>query len=776
MVELISNDIKIVKVAVPCPLRRVFSYLSAEIVEVGVRVKVPFGARQVVGVVLGVEPYSEALQSEYQSVKLKSIHSVLDKKPVFDQTLLKLGEFLSTYYFHPVGEVFKAMLPGSSSKKNQEIWQLTTQGYEAKKNASHPYHSIIRSLFARKDHLNKSSIEKKWKKISQFDESTKHLSLEKLLKEGLIEANLMKSLIYRSSGKARQETNVSAHDSEPPPLLTSQQKKVLDEITTSIGLKKLKPFLLRGVTGSGKTEVYLHLIDRIFEKNKKERPQILVLVPEISLTPQMTSVFSCRFPGRVSVTHSGLSDKARWEVLEGVRSGEVEILISPRSGVFAPFVNLKLIIVDEEHDTSYKQSSNLRYHGRDIAVMRSNLDNALCLLGSATPSMESYYNALTNRYKLLQLRERVSGIKMPEISIVKDEAQKRGSLIDTRNPRLDTGSTAYLSKEVIKSIKENLALGQQTIVILNRRGYSYYLYNESTREVLQCHACNISLTLHKINLQLKCHYCQFSTNFNQIKLKYPQGKFFAIGLGSQKAEDQLKSAFPEAKISRLDSDIASKRDNLIDTLEEFRQKKIDILVGTQILAKGHDFPNVGLTVILNCDQMLSLPDFRAGERTFQLMVQAAGRAGRGSIAGKVLIQSLKDDDPVVATAMSHDFEGFAEQELQFRKSFGYPPFGKMILWEISGSNENNLHHYCLILEKVFEKLSIQSPEVFDNFKISGPTIPAIDKILNRFRRMVLFSSNQINLLHSVHHQLLSQIPKPSRGLRLTVDVDPQTLL
>ena len=769
----------IIEVAVPCPLHQTFSYTYSKPLQPGIRVKVSFGRRELIGIVVSQELKPATNSIKFEKHKLKEISEVIDKYPLFSSNLLALAKFMSQYYFHPIGEVFKMMSPGSSQSINSETWKLSEQGIAAKLAPSHPHHELIKLIFAKKEALSKATVLKKINVYNDLNTPKQAIQAESLFDLKLLEKNLVKSIGHRSSSNqtlSKQDSDLKVASKHT---LTQEQgfafealQKILNGCETFI-----KPTLLWGVTGSGKTEVYLQIIENILSNIRGQKPaQVLMLVPEISLTPQMTSVFSERFPNIVGVTHSGLSDGARWSVLEQIRTGHIRILISPRSGVFAPFRNLKLIIVDEEHDSSYKQNSNLRYNGRDIAIYRAKLEGVGCILGSATPSMESYQNALSGKYHLLKLNQRAKGSKLPKVSIIKNDALKRGSLINARTLQLHTGETSYISREVLDALNETLELKQQAIVILNRRGYSYYLYDQKNREVLLCPSCNISLTLHKSNLELKCHYCQYKTHFAQIKKQDPESNYYAIGLGSQKAEDQLKELLPHAKITRLDSDIASKRDQLVKILSEFREGQIDILVGTQILAKGHDFPNVGLTVLLNCDQMLRLPDFRTAEKTFQLMVQAAGRSGRAELSGKVLLQTLDGDDPTIAAAVHHDFETFAKNELEFRASYSYPPFAKLILWDISSPQLKSLNNYCKSLEGHFEQASLKSRKVFEKLKIIGPISPTIDKILNRYRKLVIFSSKDISCLHSFHKYILTTIPKQPYSIRLSVDVDPQNLL
>lgn len=769
---------KVVKVAVPCPLPQSFSYLTlGQAPKIGARVKVSFGPRYVIGIALEVLDYELAKSQLDSNIKLKPLHSVLDEEPVFSKRLLELGLWMSRYYCFPVGEVFKTMLPASVQRKKKETWTLSAAGLACLE-GDQPLAPLLKHLFPRGKGLTVTTLKKKWK---QYFESHKLIpdypKLESLIIKKLCTKELVKTIKHREQKHKHTQEASSRSELIRAHTLSPEQQNAVNIINDNIGLEfSPKPILLWGVTGSGKTEVYLQAIANL-QANTPDA-QTLVLVPEISLTPQITRVFSNRFGDTVAVAHSALSDEQRWSVWERVRSGEAKILIAPRSGVFAPFSQLKLIIVDEEHDSSYKQNTGLRYHARDIAVLRAKLETACCILGSATPSLESFHNADKQRYQLVRLAKRVTGAKLPKITLIPSESKQIGQLLKTQEfnkPKAQPAATPISSK-IIQALKDNLEQGNQAIVLVNRRGYAFYLFDVLNREVVRCPSCSISLTLHKKSLQLKCHYCEYSTSFERLQNEQPDSKFFAIGYGSQKAEEYLKAELSEAKIARLDSDTAANRLSMYSKLEDFRAGKIQILVGTQILAKGHDFPKVTLTILLDCDQMLNLPDFRSGEKTFQLMVQAAGRSGRGELPGNVMIQSLEVDHPIVMTGLKHDYASFAETELNFRKAHNYPPFSRQILWEISGKNLKVLEQYCFRIEQQLEAFSRQNPNIFKLLKVVGPSAPAIEKIMERYRRVILISAMEIKTLHQFNANLMAAIPRPSNDIRLHVDVDPQSLL
>ena len=774
-----STEQKVVKIAVPCPLPGTFSYLTRErIPEIGARVKIPFGPRYVIGIALEVLDYEKAKAELDSKITLKPIHSILDEKPIFKKPLLELGLWMSRYYFHPVGEVFKTMLPASVQKKKKETWNLTDLGLSCLQDEEDPLSPLLNHLFPRAKGLTLATLKRKWQKYFENQKPIPDCpKLENLIKKKLCAKELIKTTKHRQQTKKLALNAPRASTNFSDRTLTSEQATAVDTIKQNMESdESRKPILLWGVTGSGKTEVYLQSIACL--QAQAPGAQTLVLVPEISLTPQITQVFSDRFSQNVAVVHSALSDEQRWSVWEQVRSGEVSILIAPRSGIFAPFHKLKLIIVDEEHDSSYKQNTGLHYHARDIAVLRAKMENACCILGSATPSLESFHNADKGRYQLIQMSQRVTGASLPEIILIPSNTKQVGQLLNSRDLASSSahpGATPISSK-IVEALQSNLKSGNQAIVLVNRRGYAFYLFDVLNKEVVRCPACSISLTLHRKSLRLKCHYCEFSTTFEQIQSEQPDSKFFAIGYGSQKAEEHLKAQLPEARIARLDSDTAANRLSMYSKLEDFRKGDIDILVGTQILAKGHDFPKVTLTVLLDCDQMLNLPDFRSGEKTFQLMVQAAGRSGRGDLPGKVMIQSLEVDHPIVMTGLKHDYASFAESELSFRKTHNYPPFSRQILWEMSAKNLRSLDIYCDRIERELEAFAQRWPNIFKVLRVSGPNAPAIERIMDRYRKVMLISASELKSLHQFNANLMAAIPRPPSDIRLHVDVDPQSLL
>ncbi|MFK7873345.1 MAG: primosomal protein N' [Oligoflexales bacterium] len=722
-------------IAVSVNLKKTFTYTCSTKVASGCRVLVPFANRVLTGVVLGETKQPAA------TIRTKAIQSIVDDSPYFRSSLVSIAKWMSDYYIHPIGTTFQTMMPATVQKK--KYWSLTEKG---KEHISTDPESNLQKIFKKKKQLTHTTFSKHCKDLDSTP--------EKFERQGLVTKQSFSSIRTKETAASKIELK-----KEPQKQLTTAQKKAFDAIITA----PLKPTLLFGVTGSGKTEIYLQLIQKTLDEDSKS--QVLMLVPEISLTPQITQVFENRFPGQVVTTHSRLTETSRLEAIEKIRHGHSSILIGPRSALFAPFLHLKRIIIDEEHDHSYKQNSGLTYHGRDVAVLLSKMENIPMTLGSATPSMESWRNALEGKYNLVSLEERVTQRPLPPIEIL--DATKAYQMAQTLPQDLQRMQDSWvpLHPEVVEAIEQNHKNDGQTILLVNRRGYAFHLMNPKTKKTIQCPRCSVSLTLHKKNFQLRCHYCDFQQSLAKAREQY--GHLIAVGYGSQKVEETLKKSLsPEIRIARLDSDNA--KESLTQTLDDFRSRKFDILVGTQLLAKGHDFPQVTLVVLLDINQSLHLPDFRAGERTFQLLVQAAGRAGRGEKEGKVLGQGSAED-PRVQFGLEHNFLDFAALELQFRKAHNYPPYSRLICIELNSENRSLLERHCTAIRSWIDNLEI--PET----TIVGPTPPAVEKIHHRYRQTLLFSSKHPGYLRRAVLYTLESWPPPSQ-IRMIVDVDPQDLL
>jgi primosomal protein N' (replication factor Y) (superfamily II helicase) len=768
------------QVAVATPLHKIFTYTHTKPLAPGIRVLVPFGSSpKVLGVVVDHEVATPTGKSqEGRPYTVKPITEVLDQEPVYSPNLLKLSNWLANYYMHPLGEVLRTMLPASSTKGKKITYEITDAGSRAPENEEHR----PGALFARRKTITQATLRKKLSErslsVTQIDDVVKTWVKKKWIQ------------VYKETSIRTRKTEAHPNLSESSEsnfkgdlfhILNQQQElavsKIISEGLECKTLEERKPFLLFGVTGSGKTEVFLNVIRETLRNPKyseNSKSQTLVLVPEISLTPQMTRIFEDRFPGLVAVVHSAMDDRERWIELDRVRRGEARVLIGPRSAVFGPFANLKLIIVDEEHDSSYKQGSGLLYNARDVAIVRAGLEEATVILGSATPCMESWNNALVGKYKLIEMPQRASAKPLPSVETI--DAKPAFKAISFLKGQSAEGENSAFCDEIITALQENLLRRQQSIVLVNRRGYAYYLMSLEDRKAFGCPRCSISLVVHGKLKTLRCHYCDYSTSIQKVITEQPNKTWAVIGYGSHKAEEQLKEFLPTARIARLDSDTVQDPHVLPEVLEKFRHGELDLLVGTQILAKGHDFPNVTLIVLLEVDQLLGLPDFRGGERTFQLLVQAAGRSGRGELAGKVIVQSLRAKHPVVQSALKQDFKTFAASELEFRRALGYPPFARLILFEFNGSDPRRLDQWCGELERSLFQLFDSRRDLAQSVKVLGPSPAPIEIIRGRYRRTIMLLSESMQNCRAVAWYLMQQAAKPPKDIRVKIDVDPQSTL
>ncbi|MCX6118409.1 MAG: primosomal protein N' [Proteobacteria bacterium] len=778
------------EIAIPNPLGQTFTYFHPSAVEAGTRVKVPFASQgKTLGVVLKCSPDDPHSSRKF---KLRPVSEVVDQEPVYSAVMLELASWMSQYYLHPIGEVLRTMLPASKTRSRKETFVLTIDKPNPESTSTSEKTPEISStidlanpelhldVFGKKRSMGKLTIQQKLKKKGLIGKQQEAL-FRKWQQLKIVELKIDADFKARSSISqgVNESQNSPVHRQliSPKLLNSAQMNAVASIVEKGIHTPPKEPFLLFGVTGSGKTEVFMTILEQLISKNSEA--QSLILVPEISLTPQTTRIFKDRFPGVVAVVHSAMDDDDRWSELHRIRLGLAKILIGPRSAVFGPFKNLKLIVVDEEHDSSYKQGSGLLYNARDLAVMRGKLENAAVVLGSATPSMESWFNAKMGRYQLIELPERATKRPLPEIKTVlskpSNKAIERVRLkpTDAQQPNPDE---QIFSSEVIDELRSNLVHKQQSIVLVNRRGYAFYLLNLQDGKTAQCPNCSISLSVHGRRNVLRCHYCDYKTSMQRILDESKTDTWAIVGHGSQKAEDSLRALLPDARIARLDSDTVADPKALPEILEQFRSGQLDILVGTQILAKGHDFPNVTLICILEVDQLLGLPDFRGGERTFQLLVQAAGRAGRGELPGRVIVQSMRIENAVVKDALKQDYVSFANQEMLFRKSMGYPPFGKMTLFEFNGTDPVKLDQWCAKLDADLDQKLQATSDLLPHIKILGPAPSPIEVIRGRTRRTLIVLGDSFKSTRAASQMILDSCKNPPGDIRFKVDVDPQSTL
>jgi primosomal protein N' (replication factor Y) (superfamily II helicase) len=711
---------------------------------IGSRVRVPFRDKSALATVLATLEQSEAKG-------IRPIEALVGEAPAISESLLELAKWMSTYYCCPLETVMRSLLPQVIRRaevgwKKQLFVQPVTKIDDDKidnlrKRA--PRQAELLEAIAK---LEKPMPAAQLLRQTSFDNQT----LRALAKRGLIE--LREEAVERDPHADEQFIATANLEVNP------EQALALSKITDALATPKdAKPILLHGVTGSGKTEIYLQAIRTALERGKSA----IVLVPEISLTPQTVERFKSRFAEMhevVAVLHSHLSQGERHDEWHKIHSGRARIVIGARSAVFAPLKDLGLIIVDEEHETTYKQEEAPRYHARDVAVVRAKIEKCAVVLGSATPSLESYHNATTGKYKLLTLTQRVDDQRMPLMRIV-----------DLRQERRKEKIAPILSEKLSQAIADRLEKREQTILFLNRRGFSTSLLCSNCGEARDCPNCSVALTFHRHMSRLSCHLCGHTA---AVPKKCPEcGKDALIyaGFGTEKVESTVCHLFPKANVRRMDADSMTRKEAYRETLRNFRTGKIDILVGTQMIAKGLHFPNVTLVGIINADLALHLPDFRAGERTFQLLTQVAGRAGRGETAGEVFVQTYTPFSPSIQFARHHDFAGYFQQELEFRERCDFPPFKHAILITVRSAHEGRAK---LSAETLVRRLKESLGSEF----ILGDATPApLEKLQGQFRFHILLRGEAIMRLSRLVRETLDKLPLPE-DVVATVDVDPYQLL
>jgi len=576
--------------------------------------------------------------------------------------------------------------------------------------------------------------------------SVPRTTLQTLVKRGLIELS-EEAAAFRMSGMKPRKLEF---------LFTPEQKAALETIINSVDQRKFLPMLLHGVTGSGKTAVYLSAMQAVLARGRSA----ILLVPEIGLTPAMAADLHQIFGQEVAILHSALSDDERAEQWKRIRNGESHIVVGTRSAVFAPVPNLSLIVVDEEHDHSYKQEEMPRYHARDVAVMRAKMSNAAVVLGSATPSLETYYNALQGKYRLLELPERIERRPLPEVEV-----------LDMRDEYQRTKKDEALSRKLVAEIGERLERQEQVMVLLNRRGYSAFVLCRECGESIQCKNCAISMTYHKREHRLVCHYCGYMRPAPKTCPKCGSEFVQYLGTGSEKLEHILHGLFPQARIARLDRDTVHGRDDFERMLTALQSGEIDLLVGTQMIAKGHDVANVTLVGVVGSDAALSFPDFRAAERTFQLLTQVAGRAGRGEMPGKVVLQTFFPDHYAIQYAAAHDYRGFYEKEIRFRSWMHYPPFSAVSNVLVRSQKLDEALSWSGVLGKWFENTRLEG------VRVMGPAAAAIVRLKTEYRYHFLLKSASRERMNNVLRSMLDyatqqKIPRNN----VVVDVDALSLI
>ena len=740
-----------IRVIIDRAIHRELDYLVPETladrVGVGSRVRVPFRDKSGLATVVSVLERSEAKG-------IRPIEAVVGEAPILSEQLLDLARWISTYYCCPIETVMRSLLP--------QVIRRAEVGWK-------------KQLFVRPVRkIDNAEIEKLRKRAPRQAELLEAISrLETptraadLLRQTSLDSQTLRALVRRGLAELREEAVVRDPHADEQFIATSnlvmnnEQSLALKEVTQTLDSpENARPILLHGVTGSGKTEIYLQAIRAALDRGRTA----IVLVPEISLTPQTVERFKGRFAeaqDAVAVLHSHLSEGERHDEWHKIHSGRARIVIGARSAVFAPLKNLGLIVVDEEHETTYKQEEAPRYHARDVAVVRAKIEKCVVVLGSATPSLESYHNTKTGKFRLATLTQRIDEKQMPLMRIV-----------DLRQERRKEKAAAILSEKLRAAIADRLEKREQTILFLNRRGFSTSLLCSNCGEARNCPNCSVALTFHRhpsVAGRLSCHLCGHTA---AVPKKCPAcGKDALIyaGFGTEKVESTVAHIFPTAIVRRMDADSMTRKEAYRETLRSFRTGKIDILVGTQMIAKGLHFPNVTLVGIINADLALHLPDFRAGERTFQLLTQVAGRAGRGETSGEVFVQTYTPFSPSIQFARHHDFAGYFQQELEFRERCDFPPFKHAILITVRSPHEARAKFSAeTLVRRLRESLGSE-------FILGDPTPAPLEKLQGQFRFHILIRGEAIMRLSRIVRETLDKLPFPE-DVAVAVDVDPYQLL
>lgn len=824
--ENTSTTARFVEVALPLPPRRTFTYRlqpgQSERISLGSRVMVPFGNRMLTGYAVVLHT---ALDPELgiDESSVKNVSEVLDETPLVNEEILALTKWTADYYAASWGEMLKASLPAGVNVTVVQFIQISESGREhlvRTKSLRSVRHQILKRLTAGADEVAASDLEKEFgkagarrairelarlgdvtirdhalagkvkpkrRKAVRLLEVNDHANgkkpvteaqqrvLDRLLESGgemiftdlLERADVGASSISTLAKRGLLEvftTEVMRDPLASSPVIESgaivlnaEQSSVLSEIEKALSLTAYKAFLLHGITGSGKTEVYIRAMRRALDANRSS----LMLVPEIALTPVFSRRLRSMFGAEVAILHSNLSQGERFDEWRRIRSGDARVVIGTRSAIFAPLENLGLIIVDEEHDTSYRQNESPFYNARDVAVMRASLAGSIVILGSATPSLESYHNAQSGKYQYLQLQNRIGNRPLAT-----------AELIDMRDVFKEAGKDVVLSPQLIAAIQETHARGEQSIILLNRRGFSQFVLCRSCGERLRCKNCDITLTYHRQDGKLVCHYCGFTASTPK-HCPFCESEFlYFIGHGTEQIEDILVKRFPKLSIARIDRDTMSKRGQMAKTLHAFDSGEIDMLVGTQMLAKGHDYHNVTLVGVISVDIGLGLPDFRSAERTFQILTQVAGRAGRGQLPGRVLIQTYYPEHYALRHASGQDYQGFYKEEIRFRSQLSYPPF--VALASILVKHQD---HETAVRNANLVRNALDAANTDKSCRILGPAPASISRLKNEYRMQILVKSTNRRKLRETIEIGLHLAEENGADMRLIyTEIDPVNLM
>jgi len=812
-----------VEVAVCLPIRKTFIYAVPEGMCVtplaGKGVVVPFGRRFLSGFVLG------PAKGFPPGKKILPIRQVLDDETSLSKDFLAFLEWVADYYIQPLGAVIKTALPTGIHLRSREIYAITDKGLQSLETLSAK--SIERRILGNLQRRGGKGcistrlprnfspsiqdaicrmmeegfikrVESVWvRKIKaktihyvKFLKKENGLFLTPLQKEALdfiqkagevpvqefkkkfknassillaLKNNELVSILPKDSYRQPSWEEIEDWADGPPSLLTEPQKKAVEEIGQALRSQKFYPFLLHGVTGSGKTEVYL----RVIEEAVAQGGQALLLVPEIALTAQLVAYFRSRIRFPMAILHSGLSAGERFDEWRRIKTGGAKLVFGARSAIFAPLDHLAIIIVDEEHDPSYKQEEKVRYNARDLALVRGKMEKAVVVLGSATPSMESYYNAVEKKFHYLTLPSRIDHRPLPDIQVV-DMRQERGS----------GNARPIFSRTLEEALRQNMERNEQVLLFLNRRGFSTFALCRDCGFVYRCPNCSVSLIYHLSDKSFHCHYCDFCLPALSRCPECASVYLMLFGLGTQRLEEEIKKKLPGVQVGRMDRDTTSRKSSHQRILSQVRRGEVNLLIGTQMITKGHDLPRVTLVGVLAADLSLNIPDFRASERTFQLLTQVAGRAGRGSLPGRVIIQTFNPQNHSIQMAQGQNFIAFYQQEAKFRQEMAYPPFTRLINLRLEGNAESKTLRYAQMMEQIVSRMLQHGKKFQGHVEILGPTLAPLARLRGKCRCQMLLKGRKWNVLHEFTKQLLQRAEEEISipGVKLIVDVDPVNML
>lgn len=740
---------QVIEVAVPIPLEKTFNYLVPSCliqrIAPGKRVFVPFGGRRLTAYILSVTETAE-------TSGLKEVIDCLDEEPLWTGNELEFFRWVASYYLHPLGEVLKTALPAGinlqSRKATGHAAETVTGGRNVRREAFYrpgPAADTVRTLGSKATEIQKVIAEAGDIPAADLRRRFGQCSaqLKRLLELGLVSKEERE--VYRDP--FREEVR----ERDRPRALNPHQQAAFEALRATLDRAAFAPFLLHGVTGSGKTEVYLQAIAHALDLGRNA----LVLVPEIALTPQLVRRFLARFGGGIAILHSGLTDGERYDEWRRIRRGLARIVIGARSAIFAPLSDIGIIVVDEEHEASFKQADGLRYNARDLALVRGRMERSTVLLGSATPLITSLYAVEQGRLGLLTLPERVAGIPMPTVEIAPMQGVKE-----------------TISAQLARALAETLEERGQAIIFLNRRGFSTYLLCGDCGAPLTCPNCTVTLTFHKSRGQSICHYCDYALPAPGTCPACGAPELREFGAGTERVEHDLRELFPEARILRMDSDTTSGKGSHGRILSRMADATADILVGTQMITKGHDFPGVTLVGVISAEASLNLPDFRSSERTFQVLSQVIGRAGRGGTPGRVILQALNPSHYAIQCAVSHDGAAFYRQELEFRREAGYPPFAFLAGLSFSGIAEQTVMERT---EAASQQLMQLKRELSLRLEVLGPAPAPLYRLRGRFRRQMLLKARSRGDLRRLISAWLTRLESVST-VRGIIDIDPVDMM